>query len=168
VSDAIAVTDTGNATSVSVAIDISHTYIGDLKVDLIAPDGTTKILHNRSGGTTDDIDQTYAPDFAGVSIEGTWTLRINDNYAAADDGVLNGWTLTINHGSGSSSDSTAGPVTGLSGSGDTYQVTVSAAQDGTYNLDLVSSGHGITDSASNPLSSPTPTGADHTYTRTGP
>ena len=164
ITDAIAVTDTGNATSVSVAIDISHTYIGDLKVDLIAPDGTTKILHNRSGGTTDDIDQTYAPDFAGVSIEGTWTLRINDNYAAADDGTLNGWTLTINHGSGSSSDSTAGPVTGLSGSGDTYQVTVSAAQDGTYNLDLVSSGHGIMDTASNPLADTTPAGADQTYT----
>ena len=55
-------------------------------------------------------------------------------------------------------------MTNLAGSGSQYLVTVSAAQDGTYNLDLVSSGHGITDSASNPLSSPAPTGADHTYT----
>jgi hypothetical protein len=59
----------------------------------------------------------------------------------------------IGHGTAGS------PVTGLAGSGSQYLVTVSAAQDGTYNLDLVSSGHGITDSASNPLSSPTPTGA---------
>ena len=160
VSDTIAVTDTGNATSVSVAIDITHTYIGDLKVDLIAPDGTTKTLHNRSGGTTDDIDQTYAPNFDGVPIAGTWTLRVNDNYAAADDGVLNSWTLTINHGS----SSTASPVTTVSGSGSTYYATVSAAQDGTYNLDLVSSGHEIADTASNPLADTTPTGADHTYT----
>ena len=160
VSDTITVPDSGTATSVSVAIDISHTWIGDLKVDLVAPDGTTQTLHNRTGGDADDIDQTYAPYFAGVPIAGAWTLWINDNYAAADDGTLDSWTLTINYGS----SSTASPVTTVSGSGDTYHMTVSAAQDGTYNLDLVSSGHGITDAASNPLSSPTPTGADHTYT----
>ena len=120
VSDTITVPDSGTATSVSVAIDISHTYIGDLKVDLVAPDGTTRTLHNRSGIGADDIDQTYEPDFGGVSIAGTWTLQINDNYAAEDDGTLNSWTLAINHGS------TASPVTTVSGSGDTYRVTVSA------------------------------------------
>ena len=129
-------------------------------MDLVAPDGTTQTLHDRSGGDADDIDQTYAPDFAGVPIAGTWTLRINDNYAAADDGTLNSWTLTINHGAG-----TASPVTAVSGSGDTYQVTVSATTDGTYNLDLVSSGHGITDESSNPLADTVPTtGTDETYT----
>ena len=157
VSDTITVPDSGTATSVSVAIDISHTYIGDLKVDLVAPDGTTRTLHNRSGIGADDIDQTYEPDFGGVSIAGTWTLQINDNYAAEDDGTLNSWTLAINHGS------TASPVTTVSGSGDTYHVTVSATQDGTYNLDL-SSGHEITDTASNPLADTAPTGADETYT----
>ena len=34
----------------------------------------------------------------------------------------------------------AGSIASLTGSGDTYQVTVSASADGTYNLDLVSSG----------------------------
>ncbi len=163
VSDAITVPDSGTATSVSVAIDISHTYIGDLKVDLVAPDGTTRTLHSQSFDSTNDIDQTYEPDFGGVSIAGTWTLRINDNYAAADDGTLNSWTLAINHGS-SSSSSTASPVTTVSGSGDTYRVTVSATTDGTYNLDLASSGHEIVDAASNPLADTTPTGADQTYT----
>ena len=163
ISDTITVSDSGTATSVSVAVDITHTYIGDLKIDLIAPDGTTKTVHSRSGGGNDDIDQTYTPDFEGESIAGTWTLRINDNYAAADNGVLNSWTLTINHGS-SSSSGTASPVTSISGSGDTYYATVSATTDGTYNLDLVSSGHGIADTASNPLANTTPTGADETYT----
>ena len=158
VSDTITVPDSGTATSVSVTVDVSHTYIGDLKVDLIAPDDTTKTLHNRSGYGADDIDQTYAPDFGSVSIAGTWTLRINDNYAAADDGTLDSWTLTINH------SSTASPVTTVSGSGDTYHVTVSAPADGTYNLDLVSSGHNITNAASNPLTNAAPTGADETYT----
>ena len=163
ISDTITVSDSGTATSVSVAVDITHTYIGDLKIDLIAPGGTTKTVHNRSGGGTDDINQTYTPDFEGESIAGTWTLRINDNYATADNGVLNSWILTINHGSSSSSD-TASPVTSISGSGDTYYATVSATTDGTYNLDLVSSGHGIADESSNPLANTTPTGADETYT----
>ena len=160
ISDTITVPDSGTATSVSVAVDVTHTYIGDLKIDLIAPDGTTKTVHNRSGGGNDDIDQTYAPDFEGESIAGAWTLRINDNYASADDGTLNSWTLTINHGSGT----TTNPVTSISGSGGTYYATVSATTDGTYNLDLVSSGHGIADESSNPLTSTTPTGSDETYT----
>ena len=158
VSDAITVADSGTATSVTVAVDITHTYIGDLRIDLVAPDGTTKTLHNRLGGSIDDINQEYTPDFEGESIAGTWSLRISDN-ANFDSGTLNDWTLTINHGS-----STASPVTSISGSSDTYYVTVSATTDGTYNLDLVSSRHGIADESSNPLTSTTPTGADETYT----
>ena len=45
-----------------------------------------------------------------------------------------------------------------------YYVTISVATDGTYNLDLVSSGHGITDIARKPLTNTAPTGADQTYT----
>ena len=159
VSDTITVSDSGTVTSVSVAVDITHTYIGDLKIDLIAPDGTTKILHNRSDGSDDDIVKTYTPNFDGVSIAGVWTLQINDNYNA-DPGTLNSWTLTINHGS---TATTVNPVTGVSGSDDTYYVTVSSSTDGTYNLDLVSSGHSIADSASNPLTNTVPTGADEIY-----
>ncbi len=65
-----------------------------------------------------------------------------------------------------SSESTgAGSVVSLKGSGSVYYVTVYATQRGTYNLDLVSSGHGITDTADNPLTNTVPaTGTDHTYT----
>ena len=46
-----------------------------------------------------------------------------------------------------------------------YYATLFAAQDGAYNLDLVSSGHNIADAAANPLTDTTPTtGTDHTYT----
>ena len=162
ISDTITVPDSGTATSVSVAVNVTHTYIGDLKIDLVAPDGTTKTLHSQSADGTDDIDETYAPDFGSVSIAGAWILRISDNYASADDGILNSWTLTINHGS--SSNGTASPVTSISGSGDTYRVTVSATTDGTYNLDLVSPGHEIEDESSNSLTGISPTGADETYT----
>ena len=161
VSDTITVSDSETATSVSVAIDITHTYIGDLKIDLIAPDGTTKTLHNYSDGGEDDIDQTYAPSFGSIPISGVWILQIHDNYYA-DSGVLNSWTLTINYNT-TTTTTTVNPVTAISGSGDTYYVTVSSTVDGTYNLDLVSSGHNIADASSNPLTNTAPTGADQTY-----
>ena len=173
VSDTITVPDSGTATSVSVSVDITHAWIGDLLVELVAPNGTAITLHDRGGGSADDIDKTYPPDFAGVSIAGNWTLRINDNYDA-DPGVLNSWTLTVNYDSAATTivtttivTTTTAPVTNISGSGNVYHVTVSALQDGTYNLDLVSPGHGITDAADNPLTDTVPTtGTDHTYTVT--
>ena len=161
VSDTIEVSDSETATSVSVDVDITHDYIGDLKIDLIAPDGTSMTLHNNTGNDADDIDQMYTPNFGSIPIFGTWKLQIHDNYGA-DPGVLNSWTLTINYGD---TATTLSSVTDVSGSGDAYYVTVSAAQDGTYNLDLVSSGHGIKDAAENPLTDTAPTtGTDHTYT----
>ena len=63
----------------------------------------------------------------------------------------------------SSGGTGTGSVTSLAGSGSQYLVNVSAARDGTYNLD-VTQDSGIADAADNPLSSTTPTGADHTYT----
>ncbi len=160
VSDAITVPGSGTATSVSVSVNIAHPYIDDLTVELVAPDGTARTLHSRSGGLANDIVRTYTPDFAGTGIAGDWILRIGDG-ARGDAGTLNGWTLTVNHGGADS------PVTGLAGSGSQYLVTVSAAREGTYNLDVIRDS-GIADAAGNPLADAAPTGADHTYTRTGP
>ena len=160
VSDTITVPDSETATSVSVEVDITHTYIGDLKIDIIAPDGTSRTLHDNSGGSANDIDKEYAPLFGSIPISGVWTLQIHDNYDA-DPGVLNSWTLTINYGD---TATTLSSVTDVSGSGDAYYVTVSATQDDTYNLDLVSSGHGIKDAANNSLTNTSTTGADETYT----
>ena len=157
VTDTILVTGSGTATSVSVAVDIAHQYVVDLKVDLIAPDGTVQTLHDHSSGPA-NIDQTYTPDFGSVSIAGNWTLQMHDDYSE-DDGILNSWMLTVNHDS-----DIATHVTSISGSGSVYYVTVSATQDGTYNLDLVSSGHNIADAASNSLTNTATTGADQTYT----
>ena len=160
VSDAITVPGSGTATSVSVSVDIAHPYIDDLTMELVAPDGTARTLHDRSGGNADGIEQTYAPDFGGAGITGDWTLRASDG-APGDAGTLDGWTLTIDH------DGAGGSVTGLTGSGSQYLVTVSAPQGGTYSLDVVRDS-GIADMAGNPLADVVPTEADHTYTRTGP
>src|SRR3546814_16190474 len=58
-----------------VDVDITHSYIGDLRVDLVAPDGSVYKLHNRSGGSSHDIDKTYTVDLSGASHTGTWNLR---------------------------------------------------------------------------------------------
>ncbi|MGQ0800610.1 MAG: S8 family serine peptidase [Pseudomarimonas sp.] len=86
---------TGNAPSnSSVAVDIKHTFKGDLKVDLIAPDGSVYVLHNRTGGSTDNIIQSYTVNLSTEALNGTWTLRVNDN-AGGDVGYIDSWGLTF-------------------------------------------------------------------------
>ena len=85
----------GNGSSTTpVAVNIVHTYIGDLKVDLVAPDGSVYVLHNRSGGSADNINQTYTVNLSGEALNGTWRLRVNDNYTA-DTGYINSWSVTF-------------------------------------------------------------------------
>jgi vibriolysin len=86
---------TGNAPSnAQVAVNIVHTYIGDLKVDLVAPDGSVYTLHNHSGGSADNINQTYTVNLSTEALNGTWKLRVNDN-ASADTGYINSWSVTF-------------------------------------------------------------------------
>jgi Zn-dependent metalloprotease/subtilisin-like proprotein convertase family protein len=85
----------GNAGSAStVEVHILHTYIGDLVVDLVAPDGTTYLLHNRTGGATANINQTYTVNLSSEASNGTWKLRVQDA-AAADVGTIDSWTLNL-------------------------------------------------------------------------
>jgi len=102
----INVTDTYCIGDVNVPIDITHTYIGDLNVDVTSPQGTTVRLHARTGGTTDDLILTYDdgvtnPDGPGTlanfnnePVNGTWTLTVNDA-ASGDTGTLRAWSLKI-------------------------------------------------------------------------
>ncbi|MFF9909326.1 S8 family serine peptidase [Streptomyces sp. NPDC013457] len=86
---------TGNApATLKVGVDIKHTYIGDLKVDLVAPDGTVYTLHNRTGSGTDNILQTYTVNASAEVANGVWKLRVNDN-ANQDTGKIDAWNLTF-------------------------------------------------------------------------
>ncbi|MEQ1512549.1 MAG: proprotein convertase P-domain-containing protein [Lysobacteraceae bacterium] len=86
---------TGNGPAATpVAVNITHTYKGDLKVDLVAPDGSIYVLHNRTGGSTDNIIQTFSVNLSTEPLNGTWNLRVNDN-AAGDTGTLNSWSITF-------------------------------------------------------------------------
>ncbi|MEO6366203.1 MAG: proprotein convertase P-domain-containing protein, partial [Luteimonas sp.] len=83
----------GPATS-SIAVNILHTYKGDLKVDLVAPDGTLYNLHNRTGGSADNVIGTFTKNLASEALNGTWTLRVNDN-ASGDVGKIDSWSITF-------------------------------------------------------------------------
>jgi subtilisin-like proprotein convertase family protein len=77
-----------------VSVTIVHTYIGDLVVDLVAPDGTVYNLHNRTGGSTDNLSQTYTRNLSSEATNGTWNLRVRDA-ASADVGYIDSWTLDL-------------------------------------------------------------------------
>ena len=103
----------------NVQVNASHTYDGDLRITLIAPDGTKVILFNRRGGSGQGLNNTvfddeaansiyrgtapfagsYKPEyvlskFDGKNAKGTWQLVIEDT-ALLDVGRLNGWSLKI-------------------------------------------------------------------------
>ncbi|MBW1598637.1 DUF839 domain-containing protein [Streptomyces sp. JJ38] len=88
----IAVSGIGDAGSFEVDLDLHHTYIGDLTIDVIAPGGTSWRIWNRDGGSSNDIQQTFGLTGSGVNADGTWTLEIHD-HAGWDQGHLDSWTL---------------------------------------------------------------------------
>lgn len=91
----------GQVGSVEVSVDITHPWIGDLRVALRSPAGSEVALHEGSGGSADNIVKTYTAattpalaTLAGQAITGPWTLKIAD--AAADDvGKLNAWRVVV-------------------------------------------------------------------------
>ncbi|MFG2938608.1 M4 family metallopeptidase [Streptomyces sp. NPDC048282] len=84
---------TGNASATTqVYVNIVHTYRGDLTVDLVGPNGTVYSLLNRSGGSADNVDQTFTLDASAQPLSGTWKLRVQD-HAAIDVGYIAQWRL---------------------------------------------------------------------------
>ncbi|MFF3849021.1 M4 family metallopeptidase [Streptomyces sp. NPDC002328] len=84
----------GNASSATeVYVNIVHTFRGDLTVDLVGPDGTVYSLLNRSGGSADNVDQTFVVDASAQPVDGTWKLRVQDR-ASIDVGHIARWQLT--------------------------------------------------------------------------
>ncbi|NGO15285.1 S8 family peptidase [Streptomyces sp. HC44] len=84
----------GNAPSaLSVPVNIVHTYVGDLQIQLIAPDGTAYTLKAYgTGGSSDNINTTYSVNASSEVANGAWKLRVSDN-AAQDTGRIDSWAL---------------------------------------------------------------------------
>ncbi len=91
----------GDVGGVEVSVDVTHTWINDLRISLRSPAGTDVVLHDQTGGSADDVVQTYTAattpalaGLAGESIRGDWKLRVSD-HAGADLGKLNSWRVVI-------------------------------------------------------------------------
>jgi subtilisin-like proprotein convertase family protein len=113
----------GALTDLDVAIDISHTAVGDLTLALVAPGGRRVVLAAGVGGETNNftgtifddeaaagISEAAAPytgrfrpagrlvDFDGLDPNGTWTLEVTDAKPFADTGSLTAWSLMLSTG----------------------------------------------------------------------
>ncbi|BCM69577.1 MULTISPECIES: M4 family metallopeptidase [Streptomyces] len=87
---------TGNAPSnLQVSVDITHTWRGDLVIDLVGPSGTAYRLKNfSSSDSADNVNETYTVNASAETANGTWKLRVQDQ-ATYDTGTINGWKLTF-------------------------------------------------------------------------
>ena len=102
ITSVLGVPQAGRITRVTASVDIRHTYIGDLRVSLTSPAGSTILLHDRQGGRTDDLVESYRSEdvlalaaLVGEQAQGDWTLQIAD-LAGLDVGTLRGWGLEMN------------------------------------------------------------------------
>src|SRR5574343_111936 len=112
-------TVTGNINEVNVGLAFTHTYIEDLVIELVHPDGTIVSLWNRncdeefdnvnitfsdgnpaipSSGCTISTG-TFSPDsplsaLNGKTASGTWTLRATDWYNG-DTGSIGNWSIDL-------------------------------------------------------------------------
>ncbi|EFH31340.1 S8 family peptidase [Streptomyces pristinaespiralis] len=96
VTSSLAVTGiSGNAPAdLQIAVDIKHTYRGDLKIEIVAPSGASAVLQNTSSDSADNVITTYTVDASGVAASGTWKLRVTDMYSG-DTGYIDSWSLTF-------------------------------------------------------------------------
>jgi extracellular elastinolytic metalloproteinase len=101
ISSMINIAPSGTVQSLAISVDITHTYIGDLRVILETPSGLQALLHDQFGGSNDNLIRSYDsnshPELAaliGDSIQGDWVLRVAD-LVGQDVGKLNRWRLDL-------------------------------------------------------------------------
>ncbi|MES2801249.1 MAG: trypsin-like peptidase domain-containing protein [Bdellovibrionota bacterium] len=94
VSSSLKVTSAPGARKVLISVNLTHTYIGDLVIKVVASDGKSVTLHSRSGGGADNIVKTYDATAAlgSVANVGTYKLVVQD-LAKHDTGSLKSWSV---------------------------------------------------------------------------
>lgn len=84
-------------------VDITHPFIGDLRVEILSPAGKTAIIHDRGGFDQDNLVKTYDSQinpelqaFIGQPAEGNWILRVMD-LSRLDKGSINKWNMRVTY-----------------------------------------------------------------------
>ncbi len=89
----LAVPDTFTYASVTVDVDVVHTYRGDLTVSLLRNGTQVKVLQQNAGGSSQDLKASYTLTAAEAGASNaTWTLKVVDN-AAQDTGSIHSFKL---------------------------------------------------------------------------
>ena len=99
--------DAGNDQAIKdirVSVDITHTYEGDLVIELIPPhDGSPSpiVLQNSVGGDEDDLRKTFTSEhipelkaLRGQVLKGVWQLEVTDT-ASQDEGHINSFSVEL-------------------------------------------------------------------------
>ncbi|MFT7622444.1 MAG: subtilisin-like proprotein convertase family protein [Myxococcota bacterium] len=93
VENTLSVTERQVITGLKVILQLEHTYVGALKVEL-KNGAVTRVLHNAEGGSASSIDTIYdVPEFNGAVTEGDWTLVVTDTDGMSDSGKVSFWSL---------------------------------------------------------------------------
>lgn len=91
----LTITDPRTIERLLVRLDIEHHTRGDLRIELVAPDGTTVLLQQVSSELTPDIHATFEVDeLRGRGAAGVWKLIARD-LRARDAGTIESWGLVI-------------------------------------------------------------------------
>ncbi|MFN6569924.1 S8 family serine peptidase [Dendronalium sp. ChiSLP03b] len=101
IKSALAISESGTVKDIQIAVNITHDYLGDLEIYLIAPNNQQVLLQNRTLGRSTKLQIIYTvrshpilKQLLSVSTQGRWQLWIID-YALQDVGRLNNWELTL-------------------------------------------------------------------------
>lgn len=79
----------------TVDINITHPFRGDLVIEVVGPDGRTAMLSDRQGGSMDNFvvtDQDISAAFVQAGSVGRWQLFVRD-LARTDVGTINSFAL---------------------------------------------------------------------------
>ena len=97
----IAVADGSSVKDIQVGVNLTHDFLGDIEIYLIAPNNQQVLLQNRTLGNRTDLQITYGvrshpilKQLLSQSATGNWQLWIID-YSPQDIGRLNSWELTL-------------------------------------------------------------------------
>ncbi|BCL35679.1 S8 family serine peptidase [Nostoc sp. MS1] len=101
IKSAITISDSSPVKDIQVAVNVTHEFLGDIEIYLIAPNNQQVLLQNRTLGNRTDLQTTYGvrshPILKQLLLQpakGNWQLWIVD-YSPQDVGRLNSWELTL-------------------------------------------------------------------------
>lgn len=86
---------TGTTCRAAVQLSITHPFYGDVRAELVAPDGQVSYLMFANGSTQSLYNEHYASYPLPSSINGVWKLRVYDMFSGVNSGTLNSWSVGL-------------------------------------------------------------------------